>query len=47
MGMMFRQFRFELFEQDVNDVLMEYDCYVPRQKLECKGVSVYVESTLD
>jgi cytochrome P450 len=47
MGMMFRQFRFELFEPDVNDVLMEYDFFVPRQKLDCKGVRVYVESTLD
>lgn len=47
MGMMFRRFKFELFEPDVNDVLMEFDFYVPRQKMECKGVRVYVESTAD
>jgi hypothetical protein len=37
----------DLFEPDANDVLMEYDFYVPRQKMECKGVRVYVESTTD
>jgi cytochrome P450 len=47
MGMMFRRFKFDLFEPDVNDVLMEHDFYVPRQKMECKGVRVYVQSTTD
>ena len=47
MGMMFRRFQFELYEPDINDVLMEYDFYVPRQRPDCKGVRVYVKSTTD
>ncbi|KAF2680461.1 cytochrome P450 [Lentithecium fluviatile CBS 122367] len=47
MGMMFRRFKFELYEPDINDVLMEHDFFVPRQRADCKGVRVIIESTVD
>jgi cytochrome P450 len=47
MGMLFRRFKFQLFEPDIRDVSMAMDFFVPRQHPDCKGVRVYIKSTLD
>ena len=44
LGMMFRRYRFELHEPDVEDVQLGHDFFIPVTKLDCKGVRVFVES---
>jgi hypothetical protein len=45
--MMFRRFKFELFEADVADVEMAHDFFIPVTSLTSKGVRVFVTSTKD
>lgn len=45
--MMFRRYKFELFEADVSDVEMGHDFFIPVTRLDSKGVRVFVESTTD
>jgi hypothetical protein len=45
--MMFRRYKFELFEADVSDVEMAHDFFIPVPKLDSKGVRVFVSSTSD
>ncbi|KAF2439814.1 cytochrome P450 [Karstenula rhodostoma CBS 690.94] len=47
LGMMFRRFKFELFEADVTDVEMAHDYFIPVTSLKSKGVRVFVTSTAD
>jgi len=47
MGMMFRRFKFEIFEADKSDVKMAHDFFIPVAKLDSKGVRVFVTSTTD
>ncbi|KAL1596304.1 hypothetical protein SLS60_008949 [Paraconiothyrium brasiliense] len=47
LGMMFRRFKFELFEADVTDVEMAHDFFIPVTSLKSKGVRVFVTSTTD
>ena len=42
LGMMFRRFKFELFEADVTDVEMGHDFFIPVTRLDSKGVRVTV-----
>ncbi|EEH43171.2 uncharacterized protein PADG_07991 [Paracoccidioides brasiliensis Pb18] len=45
MGLVFRQFDFKLYETDVSDVKLQHDFFVPRAKLDSKGVRVFVSKT--
>lgn len=45
--MMFRRFKFELFEADVTDVEMAHDFFIPVISLKSKGVRVFATSTTD
>lgn len=45
--MMFRRFKFELFEADVTDVEMAHDFFIPVTRLDSKGVRAFVTSTAD
>lgn len=47
LGMMFRRFKFELFEADVSDVEMAHDYFIPVTSLKSKGARVLVTSTAD
>lgn len=47
LGMMFRSYKYELFEADVTDVEMGHDFFIPVTKLDSKGVRVFVSSTSD
>ncbi|OAG02462.1 cytochrome P450 [Paraphaeosphaeria sporulosa] len=47
LGMMFRRFKFELFEADVTDVEMAHDYFIPVTSLKSKGVRVFVTSAAD
>ena len=47
LGMMFRRFKFEVFEADKSDVEMAHDLFIPVTKLDSKGVRVFVTSTTD
>ncbi|KAF2107670.1 cytochrome P450 [Lophiotrema nucula] len=47
LGMMFRRYKFELFEADVSDVEMGHDFFIPVTKLDSKGVRVFVTATSD
>jgi hypothetical protein len=47
MGMMFRRFKFGIFEADKSDVKMAHDFFIPVAKLDSKGVRVFVTSTTD
>jgi cytochrome P450 len=44
LGMMFRRYKFELHEPNVEDVQLGHDFFIPVTKLDCKGVRVFVES---
>lgn len=45
--MMFRRYRFEVFESDVSDVEIGHDFFIPVTKLDSKGVRAFVEETSD
>jgi hypothetical protein len=45
LGMMFRQFKFEILEPDVTDVGMAHDFFIPVTRLDSKGVRVFVNAT--
>jgi hypothetical protein len=47
LGMMFRRYKFELFEADVTDVQMAHDFFIPVTKLDSKGVRVFMSSAGD
>ncbi|PSN72472.1 cytochrome P450 [Corynespora cassiicola Philippines] len=47
LGMMFRRYKFELFEPDVRDVQLGHDFFIPVPRLESKGVRVFVTSATD
>ncbi|KAH8712013.1 cytochrome P450 [Phaeosphaeriaceae sp. PMI808] len=47
LGMLFRRFKFELFEADVSDVEIGHDFFIPVTRLDSKGVRVFVSSTSD
>lgn len=47
LGMMFRRYKFELYEADVTDVQLGHDFFIPVTKLDSKGVRVFVTSTTD
>lgn len=47
LGMMFRRYKFELFEADVTDVEMAHDFFIPVTRLDSKGVRVFATSTAD
>jgi cytochrome P450 len=42
MGTIFRRYKFELYETDVSDVELKHDFFVPRVKLDSKGVRLIV-----
>jgi hypothetical protein len=44
---MFRRFKFELFEPNLEDVQMAHDYFIPVTKLDAKGVRVFVTSSGD
>lgn len=41
-AMLFRRFRFELYETDASDVVLKHDFFIPSPKLDTKGVRVKV-----
>jgi hypothetical protein len=45
--MMFRRYKFEIFEADPSDVEMAHDLFIPVTKMDSKGVRVFVTSTTD
>lgn len=47
LGMMFRRYKFELYEADVEDVQVGHDFFIPVAKLDSKGVRVFVQKTDD
>ncbi|KAF2868115.1 cytochrome P450 [Massariosphaeria phaeospora] len=47
LGMMFRRYRFELFEPDVSDVQMGHDFFIPVTRLDAKGVRAFVRASRD
>ncbi|KAF1953456.1 cytochrome P450 [Byssothecium circinans] len=47
LGMMFRGYKFKLFETDVSDVEMRADYFIPHVRRESKGVRAFVTSTTD
>ncbi|PGH02755.1 hypothetical protein GX51_04489 [Blastomyces parvus] len=47
MGILFRQLEFKLHETDVSDVELKHDFFVPRAKLDSKGVRVFVSKVSD
>ncbi|KAF2274052.1 cytochrome P450 [Westerdykella ornata] len=47
LGMMFRRYKFELFEADESDVRVAHDFFIPVPRLDSKGVRVFVTSTRD
>lgn len=47
LGMMFRRYKFELFEADVTDVQMAHDFFIPVTRLDSKGVRAFVTSAGD
>lgn len=40
--MLFRRFKFELYETDISDVEIAHDFFVPQPKLDTKGMRVKV-----
>ncbi|OJD24340.1 hypothetical protein ACJ73_04297 [Blastomyces percursus] len=42
MGILFRRLDFDLHETDISDVELKHDFFVPRAKLDSKGVRVFV-----
>ena len=47
LGMMFRRYKFELHESDVEDVTLAHDVFIPVAKLDSKGLRVLVKRTGD
>ena len=47
LGVMFRAYKYELFETDVSDVEMAADYFIPHVKKGSKGVRAVVTSTAD
>ncbi|CAN9243726.1 cytochrome P450 [Alternaria alternata] len=47
LGMMFRRYKFELHESDVEDVTLAHDFFIPVAKLDSKGLRVLVKRTGD
>ncbi|KAF1833619.1 cytochrome P450 [Decorospora gaudefroyi] len=47
LGMMFRGFKFELYETSLSDVEMGHDFFIPVTKLDSKGLRVFIKSTDD
>ncbi|KAH6881768.1 cytochrome P450 [Alternaria rosae] len=47
LGMMFRKYKFELYESDVSDVELGHDFFIPVAKLDSKGLRVLVTRTED
>lgn len=47
LGMMFRRFKFELYEADVTDVEMGHDFFIPVTRVDSKGVRAFVTSVTD
>jgi hypothetical protein len=45
--MMFRRYKFELHESDVEDVTLAHDFFIPVAKLDSKGLRVLVKRTGD
>ena len=41
-GTLFRRFEFKLYETDITDVEMKHDFFIPRVKLDSKGVRLTV-----
>lgn len=44
MGILFHRLDFKLYETDVSDVELKHDFFVPRAKLDSKGVRVFVSN---
>lgn len=44
LGMMFRRFKYELFESSVKEVEVGHDFFIPITSLESKGLRVFVKS---
>lgn len=42
LAMLFRRFKFELYETDISDVEVAHDFMVPQPKLDTKGMRVKV-----
>ncbi|KAH8641862.1 hypothetical protein IG631_04803 [Alternaria alternata] len=47
LGMMFRRYKFELHESDVEDVTLAHDFFIPVAKLDSKGLRVLIKRTGD
>ncbi|CAI6310738.1 unnamed protein product [Periconia digitata] len=47
LGMMFRGYKYELFDTDISDVEMGHDYFIPHVRFESKGVRVMVSATKD
>ncbi|KUJ16052.1 cytochrome P450 [Mollisia scopiformis] len=47
LAMMFRRYKFSLYDTDVSDVRLEHDFFIPNVKLSSKGVRVLVEEVED
>ncbi|ORY17344.1 cytochrome P450 [Clohesyomyces aquaticus] len=47
LGMMFRKYKFELYESDVGDVEIGHDFFIPVTRLDSKGVRAFVTATAD
>ncbi|EMD63707.1 hypothetical protein GGP41_005656 [Bipolaris sorokiniana] len=47
LGMMFRRYKYELFESSVADVEVGHDFFIPITSLESKGLRVFVKSVED
>lgn len=45
--MMFRGYKYELFDTDITDVEMGHDYFIPHVRFESKGVRVLLTSTKD
>jgi hypothetical protein len=44
MAMLFRRFKFELYETDVTDVRLAHDFFLPSPKLDSKGIRAKIVS---
>jgi cytochrome P450 len=47
LGMMFRNYKFEMHDTDVSDVEMGHDFFIPVTKLDRQGVRAFVVTTDD
>ena len=43
LGVLFRRYKFGLYETDVTDTLLKHDFILPSPKLDSKGIRVLVE----